>query len=237
MTAQPATDQSDPTLRLPRDVYYLVVHTLRGALPPPPTEHPEDLVRRDNAAIAEVASMLPANANEATIAATCVAANARAMDALAEAREAAANGDRFWQQKCTAQSISLMREARGARTLLLRLQTAREQREKDNAACDRAAWSEHCTISLMRQGLADAGPADEPAPPVPAGQPQASAPAAVDRSPAGPAPASRLHRSGGAPPDVRSTPPTRGPDRGVGPGAGAAVLDRTAPPLRALHRA
>jgi hypothetical protein len=42
-------------------------------------------VIHDNAAIAEIASMLPANADEAVLAATCVAANACAMPALAEA--------------------------------------------------------------------------------------------------------------------------------------------------------
>jgi hypothetical protein len=41
------------TLQLPRDMYYQLVHRLRSALPPPVSDTPEDLARRDNAAIAE----------------------------------------------------------------------------------------------------------------------------------------------------------------------------------------
>lgn len=238
MTAAPAPDQSDPTLRLPRDVYYVLIHTLRPTLPPPLTDSPEDRVRRDNAAIAEVASMLPANANEATLAARCVAANACAMSALAEARQAAANGDRFWQQKCTSQSISMMRESRAARALLLRLQSAREQREKDNAACDRVAWNEHCIISPMQHGLADAHPAEEPTPP--------SAPDSPECPPADPAEqrpdtepvrraaedrplVSLVPQVGGTPPDLRSAARY--------PAAAPALVRGAAPRLRPLNGA
>jgi hypothetical protein len=75
-TSQP----SNPALQLCRDTYYQVVHTLRGSLPPPVTDTPEDLARRDNAAIAHVASLLPANADEAHLASQHVAADAYAMD-------------------------------------------------------------------------------------------------------------------------------------------------------------
>ncbi|HXA25350.1 MAG TPA: hypothetical protein VNW90_23965 [Acetobacteraceae bacterium] len=42
----------NPILLLSRDTCYQLVHTLRGMLPPPVTDTPEDLARRDNAAIA-----------------------------------------------------------------------------------------------------------------------------------------------------------------------------------------
>ena len=84
MDAQPPPP--DPTLRLPGDTYYQIVHTLRGLLPPPVTDTPEDLARRDNAAIARIASLLPGNADEANIAACYVAADAYAMDLLRLAR-------------------------------------------------------------------------------------------------------------------------------------------------------
>ena len=63
-------DYSEPdlTLQLPRDMYYQLVHTLRGSLPPPVTNSPEDEIRRDNAAISKVASLLPANGEEADLA-------------------------------------------------------------------------------------------------------------------------------------------------------------------------
>jgi hypothetical protein len=60
--------------------------------------------------------------------------------------------------------------SRQARSLLLRLQTAREKREADSAATDRAAWSEYCAIGLMKDALADSPPAvpvEPPAPPPP----------------------------------------------------------------------
>jgi hypothetical protein len=150
------------------------------------------------------------------------------MHALAEARAFAAAGDRIWQQKCTAQSLGMMREARGTRTLLLRLQSAREQREKDATACDRAAWNEHCVINLMRQGLADAEPGANPnhgaTPPAPSSDP----PPPVS-APAEPARGRQIHRFATVPADVPSAPPR--------PVAGPAVLDRIAPRPSALDSA
>ena len=60
--------------------------------------------------------------------------------------------------KCTAQATSMMREARGARTQLMRIQAERRKRELDNATRDQAAWTEHCAIGLMMQALPGAAP-------------------------------------------------------------------------------
>ena len=157
----------DLTLQLPRDVYYQIVHTLRAGLPPPATDSEENLVRRDNAAIAEVASLLPANAEEVALAAQFVAANAQALDCLRLAREHAADPSRVL--KCTAQSASMMRQARGARALLLRVQAVRQKREADGAATDKAAWIEYCAVGLMADALGRNPPAPiaEPPPPEP----------------------------------------------------------------------
>jgi hypothetical protein len=69
-TTCPGMDtQNQPTdlgLQLPRDVYHLVVFTLRGMLPPPETDTPEAEARRDRGAIALVASMLPPTARRPT---------------------------------------------------------------------------------------------------------------------------------------------------------------------------
>jgi hypothetical protein len=43
----------DLSLQLHRDAYFQLIHTLRTSLPPPVTDTPEDLARRDNAAIAQ----------------------------------------------------------------------------------------------------------------------------------------------------------------------------------------
>jgi hypothetical protein len=68
--------------QLPRELYYLVVHALCGALPPPVTDAPEDLARRNHAIIAAVASLRPANTAEVLLAAQCVAAGVQALDCL-----------------------------------------------------------------------------------------------------------------------------------------------------------
>jgi hypothetical protein len=91
------------------------------------------------------------------------------MDSLRLARQYP--GDPNFILKCTARSAGMMREARATRSLLLRVQAERRKREADNAATDRAAWTEHCAIGLMAQALGRAGPGamvEPPPPPVPA---------------------------------------------------------------------
>src|SRR5487761_2566592 len=100
----------DPAPDLPFDIYYQLVHTLRGALPLPVADTPEELARRDHAALAQVASLIPANADEANIGALYVAAGAHAMDCLRQIREHPDDARRV--QQLTAQSASMMRQAR-----------------------------------------------------------------------------------------------------------------------------
>jgi hypothetical protein len=162
MNPQP---HSDRALDLPRDAYYTAIHTLRGSLPPPVTDAPDDVIRRDNAAIAQVASLLPANAAEAELAAQYVAACAQAMECLREARDPAA--PLGFVVQCRTHAASMMRQSQGALRLLLRLQAVRQQREADAAATERAAWTEHCAAALMAQSLAGAPPASVDLPPAP----------------------------------------------------------------------
>lgn len=162
MDNETQTEPLDLSLQLPRDVYYQAIHTLSTSLPPPITDSPEDLVRRDNAAIAVVAALLPATADEARLAAQFVAADAQAMDSLRLARRY--HGDPNFILKCSAQSASMMRQSRAARTLLLRVQAERKKLEADNTATDRAAWTEHCAIGLMALALGRVPPAEMPEP-------------------------------------------------------------------------
>jgi hypothetical protein len=154
---------TDPSLRLPPATYYQILHTLRGLLPPPVTDTPEDHARRDDAAIAQVAAMLPVNADEAHLAAQCVAARAHAADCLRLARQHEPDTACF--VRYTAQAARMTREANSSRGLLLRLQTERRKRETDRAAADSAAWTEHCAIGWMTQAATGAPP--EPMPPPP----------------------------------------------------------------------
>ncbi len=165
-----APQPPDPALLLPSATYYQIVHTLGGLLPPPVADTPEDLAHRDNAAIAHVASLLPGNADEAHLAARVAAADAYAMDCLRLAHDWRVAPMLFF--KCTAQAASMMREARGARTQLMRIQAERRKRESDNATRDQAAWIEHCAVGLMMQARPDAAPVAMPDPPPPPPAPE-----------------------------------------------------------------
>jgi hypothetical protein len=96
----------------------------------------------------DVASMLPANA---TVAAQFVAAAAHAHACLRLAGVYPASIE--LGLKCRARSASMMREAQGARRLLMRVQAERRKLESDSAALDRAAWTEHCVAGLMSEAL------------------------------------------------------------------------------------
>jgi hypothetical protein len=149
-----APTPADAALFLSRATYYQVTHTLRAGLPPPVTETLEDEARRDFAAIAHVASLLPATPDEANLAAQYVAASAQALDCqrLARMHEA----DSSFMLKCFAQSAGMMRQAKSWRLALLRAQAVREKREADPAARDAATQTEHRTLGLMADALVNA---------------------------------------------------------------------------------
>ena len=150
---------------LNRATYFQVTHTLRGLLPPPITDTPENAVRRDCAAIAHVASLLPATPDEANLAAQYVAASAQAFDCqrLAHAHE----GDLRRMMQCFAQSARMMREAKSWRLALMRAQAARAAREDDETAREAASAAETQVLSLMADALAHGPP-----PPAPEAAPQ-----------------------------------------------------------------
>jgi hypothetical protein len=165
MEPHPEPERPDLAYLLPRDAYYHLIRTLRAALPAPVTDTPEDRACRDNAAIAQVASLLPANAAESSLAAQYVAANAQAMESLRLAQDP--DMALRFVVKCRAQAIGSMRLSHAAMRLLLRIQAARQKTEADCVATDRAAWTEHCAAGLMAQALPGAPPAAMPEPPPP----------------------------------------------------------------------
>ena len=113
--------------QLPADAYYHLIRTLCLTLPPPLSDSPDDLARRNHAAIARIAALAPANAAEADLAAQVVAASEQWKDCLRLARLPETTPK--MALKCRAQAISMMREAQSALGLLLRLQEARRKRE------------------------------------------------------------------------------------------------------------
>ena len=154
---------------LPRDAFAEIILVLRGGLPPPGLDDPDqmtpqDWARRDRAAMAAVASLQPENAAEGRLAARFVVADAWSLDCLRLARERRHEPD---VQKCKAQAMSLMRESNRAMSLLLRLQAARRLIEKDAAEADRAAWIEHNAGAAMGEALGlDLAEPDETAAPI-----------------------------------------------------------------------
>jgi hypothetical protein len=242
---EPPHNTLDLTLQLPRDTYWLVVHTLHKSLPPPPSDHPEALARRHRAAIAEVASMLPGNAEEASLAAQYVATKAYAVHCLQAAREHP--GDFMCLLKCTAQAARMTREERGLRTLLQRLQAERRKRETDPVATNSAAWVEHCAIGLMAREMDLPPPAAPPLDEQPLDEPPDAPPdAAVDDDAADQAPAdavtseadlyaimhprraARIRALGGLPQPCDFGPPS--------PELVHAIVTGTSPTLLALDR-
>ena len=156
----------DLALRLPADAYWHLVHTLRLALPPPPGDNPEDLLRRDHAAIAHIAGLCPANAAEADVAAQFVAASEQWKDCLRLAQLPETTPE--WAAKCRAQAMAMMRQSNAALRLLLRMQQARHKHEANRETANAMAWSEHCAIRLMAEALE--------APPAPRAMPAAAGP-------------------------------------------------------------
>jgi hypothetical protein len=151
---------------LPKATYYQIAHTLRTLLPPPVTDAPEDVARRDLAAIAQVASLLPGSVEEADIAGHYVAAKVQALDCIRLAR-ACPNDPKVILQ-CTAQAAGMMRQALRWRALLQRLQTARQKLEQDPPAHEAAAAAEQRAAGLLAGALAQMPPTPAAAPePVP----------------------------------------------------------------------
>jgi hypothetical protein len=157
MNTHPETEPTDLALQLPRDAYHQVIHTLLALSPPPVGDTPEDRIRRENAAIAQIACLLPANADEANLAAQVVAAQSQAAECIRLSRQDGM--DSVFILKFTAQSASMMRHADGTRRLLIRVQAERQKREADTEALDKAALTEHSAISLMADALGRARPA------------------------------------------------------------------------------
>lgn len=158
--------------QLPADAYRHLIRTLRRTLPPPPGDSPDDLQKRDHAAIACVAALAPGNAAEGKLAARFVAASEHSDDCLRHARTPETTPE--WAAKCRAQALGMMREANSALRLLLRMQEARRKLEADHVACDRAARAEHVAIALMAEALAQ--PASSPAVAATPPEPQPSEP-------------------------------------------------------------
>jgi hypothetical protein len=151
--SDPAREGNAAYMKMQRDIYYQAVHSLCGTLPRPPGEHNDDFERRYRVAVAHVASLLPVNADEISLAVHCVAASAQAEECLRCVVEEATDLPTIamlWKQ-----AASMMRESRGSHAMLLRVQAVRHKREADNKTCEQDEWTEHRALGMMTDALDD----------------------------------------------------------------------------------
>jgi hypothetical protein len=145
-------DQSSDLARLlPWEVFAEVILMLRGSLPPPVTDDPAAWARRDRAAMAAVASLLPVNGVEARLAAQFVAVDAFAAQSMRTAHELRL--DPVAQARYARQAMGMIREGKGVLRLLLKLQANRQAVAADETAATCAAWVEHGALGMMQAAL------------------------------------------------------------------------------------
>jgi hypothetical protein len=135
------------SLNLSPQLYYQLVHTLTGLLPPPLDDSPEALRARNHAAIAKVASLRPVNANEADLAAHTIAARAQAEDIMRLIRVNA--GNVAWVSRLNAQYTSMVRTSLSVHAHLMRAQAVRQKREAVEATANEDARSLHIAERSM----------------------------------------------------------------------------------------
>jgi hypothetical protein len=136
-----------PAIDLSTELYYQLVYTLTDLLPPPIDDTPEALHVRNRAAIAKVAALLPVNANEADLAAQCIAARAQAEEMLRLLRQHA--NDIRLVIRLNAQYGSMVRTSLSVHGRLMRVQALRQKREKIDAAANEDAWALHVAEQSM----------------------------------------------------------------------------------------
>ena len=127
-----------PAINLATPLYYQLVYTLTDLLPPPLDASPAALRARNLAAIAKVAALLPVNANEADLAAHCIAARAQAEEMLRLLRHHA--DDIGLVMRLNAQYASTVRTSLSVHARLMRVQALRQKREAIDGAATRDAW-------------------------------------------------------------------------------------------------
>jgi hypothetical protein len=140
-----------PAAGLSTPHYYQLVYTLSDLLPPPLDDTPQALRGRNLAAIAKVAALLPVNANEADLAAQCIAARAQAEDVLRLVRQNA--DDIQLVMRLNAQYGSMVRTSLSVHARLMRVQALRQKREAIEGAATEDAWVQHIAEQSMLRAV------------------------------------------------------------------------------------
>src|SRR5476651_2749906 len=136
-----------PAIDLSTPLYYQLVYTLTDLLPPPLDDTQEALHTRNLAAIAKVAALLPVNANEADLAAQCIAARGQADEMLRLLRQN--TDDIRLVIRLNAQYGSMLRTSQSVHARLIRVQALRHKREAIDGAANQDALALHVAERLM----------------------------------------------------------------------------------------
>ena len=143
-----------PPIDLPAQAYRYLMHTLLALLPPPIEDTPQATRTRNHAAIARIAALAPVNANEAELAAQCIAARAQAEDLLRLIRVHA--NDIKIVIRLNAQYAAMIRASLSAHNRLLQEQQQRRKRETNPEAADQDEWTRHIAAQAMLEALPSA---------------------------------------------------------------------------------
>ncbi len=152
-----------PAIDLMPALYYQLIHTLTALLPPPLDDTPAALRARDLTAVAKVASLAPVNADEADIAAHCIAARAQAEDVLRLVHKH--DHDSVLVAKLNRQYASMMRLWLAVHARLRRVQSERRKRDANPETANEDAWARYIAERSMLDVVL-AQPGAEPAEPV-----------------------------------------------------------------------
>ena len=166
-----------PVIDLSTPLYYQLVYTLTDLLPPPLDDTPQALHTRNHAAIAKVAALLPVNANEADLAAQCIAARAQAEEMLRLLRQHV--DDIGLVTRLNAQYGSMVRTSLSVHGRLMRVQALRRKRQAVDGAAHQDAWALNAAErSMLGVVHPDAGPRMAARPTMAPGAMRVEAPAA-----------------------------------------------------------
>ncbi len=206
------------------DFHRLIFNMLRATLPPPVTASPEEAASRDRAITDAIASLNPANADQLLLAAQYIAATIHALDCLRPAHQAP--DDEALHKRRSTSSASMLRQARGARSLLFRLQTDRTPRYLEPCPRQTPAEIEKAVDAIVARAYP---PAKTPQPPAPAPQrPPFDLAAAEQYALANPSKAMLIRSLGRLPRKFDDPPPP--------PAVMNAVIHGASPILQKLHK-
>ena len=157
-------------------LYYQLVYTLMDLLPPPLDDTQAALRARNLTAVAKVAALAPVNADEADIAAHCIASRAQAEEMLRLVRKNDHHPELV--VKLNRQYASMMRLWLSVHARLRRVQAERRTRDGNAATENEDAWARYIAERSMLEVVL-AQPDAEPAEPVRPQQTPIAGPAAA----------------------------------------------------------